>query len=620
MAIVARGTATSATAAGTTTVSFAVGSEVDRILLVGLSRRAGTLGLVTSVTFNGVELTKLHEMLGTNNAHSLWALVNPPNVTANIVATGSSTVTIRLVARYYSGAAQTNTYGSLVSLNSGTANVALTLPEDILATDLAQASFAVHNATPPSALGANETLNGHSYGGSGGTTLGVTNFYQLPGNADTTVGVTHGTTGYSIMAIPVHEASSGPTTLSGAGASVGSGTVVGAGKVSVASAGASTGLGTTASAAKLTLSSAANSAGASTAAAAGSVGTSLVGAGASVGSSTTTSAGVLRDISAGAVTGISVTTAAATLLANGSGASLGSSATSSVAGLLINGAGASVGTSATTSAGTIGTVLGGAGASVGAASVAGQATITAVSAAMATGDAGTSALAVIQTAGASVSAGTSATAASGTTGAILEAAAQSVGVSSTNADSIQQVAAAGSSSGSSIVTGDGILSLAPVVFTGAASSLGLSIGSATGRRTKTVTMIMDIDMPNYVTDLSVPGSGRLPFRVTGPDANGEFVPVLNESKIDADRFLTYTVSVDMGALAADAQFTSLHACSGVVAGDTIMIGLPSNWPGSVVPTALAPTNDAIRFRAINVGSAPLVAGTETYRFSVLRHV
>lgn len=86
----------------------------DRCLVVGVSIRGSTNGIVSSITYNGVSLTKIAhaEYSDTANRIELWYLLNP--------ATGSNTIEVTLTGSAYvtGGAISLNNVEALGSYNS----------------------------------------------------------------------------------------------------------------------------------------------------------------------------------------------------------------------------------------------------------------------------------------------------------------------------------------------------------------------------------------------------------------------------------------------------------------------------------------------------------------------
>lgn len=129
MAIAIDNTGQSNVGSVTTTVtiaSFAVGSGLFRLLLVGVSYFTGTTNptaVVSGITFNGTALTFLDSnsavAFGANIRAELWYMKAPANVTASIVITMSAAVDeIICGADSWTGVDQTSTFGTVGKNNS----------------------------------------------------------------------------------------------------------------------------------------------------------------------------------------------------------------------------------------------------------------------------------------------------------------------------------------------------------------------------------------------------------------------------------------------------------------------------------------------------------------------
>lgn len=111
---------TSATTGSSLTLSNLVSSGTDRLLLVwALAHVTGDVD-ITGITFNGVALTRqlqwaLHTGTGIGD-FSLYALVNPPAVTGNVVMTLSKAATqLNMSAQIYNRVNQTTPLGTTVA-------------------------------------------------------------------------------------------------------------------------------------------------------------------------------------------------------------------------------------------------------------------------------------------------------------------------------------------------------------------------------------------------------------------------------------------------------------------------------------------------------------------------
>lgn len=133
MAIANYGSPTSSTAsvASSLTFSHTVGSGSSKLLVVGVAMRAPNGATVSSITFNGTNLTFLRSDTDTTRIRSeLWYLVAPAETTANIVVTCSA-VSGRLAATalQYTGVDQTTpfeTNGGTAAASGTTSTVSVT--------------------------------------------------------------------------------------------------------------------------------------------------------------------------------------------------------------------------------------------------------------------------------------------------------------------------------------------------------------------------------------------------------------------------------------------------------------------------------------------------------------
>jgi hypothetical protein len=102
---------------GTTTFSHTT-SGIDRALWVTVSRQGGTL---SGVTFNGVAMTMLTEVLesGSGRHISLWYLAAPATGANNVVISISGHTFVQAIAVSYTGAKQTGIPDASAS-NTGT--------------------------------------------------------------------------------------------------------------------------------------------------------------------------------------------------------------------------------------------------------------------------------------------------------------------------------------------------------------------------------------------------------------------------------------------------------------------------------------------------------------------
>lgn len=113
--------AASSSTANASTVTFShTCSGSDRVLVVGTSHRYNNK--TTSVTYNGVNLTKWSENINSNICGTqLWYLVAPSTGANNIIVTQSSTERIVVGASSWTGVNQTTPLGTAV-LQNGTSS------------------------------------------------------------------------------------------------------------------------------------------------------------------------------------------------------------------------------------------------------------------------------------------------------------------------------------------------------------------------------------------------------------------------------------------------------------------------------------------------------------------
>jgi hypothetical protein len=103
--------------------NFAVGNGSNRILLVTVM--TNNFASSTTVTFNNISLTLLDSYQpatgnwGTVAGMKLFYLLDPPNVTANIVITSGTSTFLWASAASYSGVAQTSTFGTVNKVRKG---------------------------------------------------------------------------------------------------------------------------------------------------------------------------------------------------------------------------------------------------------------------------------------------------------------------------------------------------------------------------------------------------------------------------------------------------------------------------------------------------------------------
>ena len=109
-------------------------SGTDRLLVVWYQIFNTSLPTVSSITFNGVNLTKLKDetFYSANGRLHCWYLINPPAVTASVVATSSiGSMEGGIVAQVFNGVNQTTPFWTVVTYpyTSGTiSSIAVDVP------------------------------------------------------------------------------------------------------------------------------------------------------------------------------------------------------------------------------------------------------------------------------------------------------------------------------------------------------------------------------------------------------------------------------------------------------------------------------------------------------------
>jgi hypothetical protein len=103
------------------TLSHSVGPGDNRLLLVGICGQPSING--TSVTYDGISLTRLDRTAGTDSSAELWYLLDPPVGTHDIVWTKNVDDNASIGAISFKGISQSDPFSNLVSsteLQSGT--------------------------------------------------------------------------------------------------------------------------------------------------------------------------------------------------------------------------------------------------------------------------------------------------------------------------------------------------------------------------------------------------------------------------------------------------------------------------------------------------------------------
>jgi hypothetical protein len=117
--------------ANTISGAFTVATGTNRLLVVGIG--SVPVAPVTSVTFNGVALTKLGQIAnGTATKAEIWYLLAPPEVTANVVVNWTGTVEAAVGVANYVNVDQNNPFGTLVTnVVNSVGNFSLAVPSNI---------------------------------------------------------------------------------------------------------------------------------------------------------------------------------------------------------------------------------------------------------------------------------------------------------------------------------------------------------------------------------------------------------------------------------------------------------------------------------------------------------
>ncbi len=116
--------------ANTISGAFTVAAGTNRLLVVGIGSVPSNA--VSSVTFNGVALTKLSQIAnGTATKAEIWYLLAPPEVTANVVVNWTGTVEAAVGVANYTNVDQNNPFGTVVTNTvNGAGNFSLAVPSN----------------------------------------------------------------------------------------------------------------------------------------------------------------------------------------------------------------------------------------------------------------------------------------------------------------------------------------------------------------------------------------------------------------------------------------------------------------------------------------------------------
>lgn len=234
-----RQVATGSNTGNSLTFSHTVAGAAGRVLYVAVTsfRSQANRADPTSVTFNGVALTKIANFVGgsgNDNPCSLWRLINPAATTANIVVTHSQPHDITAASVSYSGADQTTPNDTVQVLDS-----ASTTPSHAVASATGDqvASFMLGWNWDDATAGGGLTERAELDNGSGINSIAIG---DAPGAASVTCAWTgggfyndpHGLFSFNINAAAgaVHE---GAATLAGSATTAPSGRAVLAGAATV---------------------------------------------------------------------------------------------------------------------------------------------------------------------------------------------------------------------------------------------------------------------------------------------------------------------------------------------------------------------------------------------------
>ena len=149
--------ASSAAGAGDVPLTFShTCSGSDRVLLVWVGVREGAPPTVTSITYNGVNLTRVG---GDSNDPliDLWRLIAPATGANNVVITLSANVAVFTgIAISFTGAHQTTPLGTAVFEFAGDQSIAVSSATDELVCD---ALFVANDGTATVGAGQTERIN-----------------------------------------------------------------------------------------------------------------------------------------------------------------------------------------------------------------------------------------------------------------------------------------------------------------------------------------------------------------------------------------------------------------------------------------------------------------------------
>jgi|GEM_PF-4223988 len=207
---VVAGTAVSGTLnnASSTTISYTNTSGSNKLLVVGVSAQQ-PYGYVTSITYNGTQLTKLGNLSNSNQGRiEGWYLVNPPVGTFNVVVNNSQGDNAVIGVMSFSNVNQTTPFGTVVSAQ-GSGTTATVIANSAI-NDLVFGVVAFNNGSTNLTPGSGQTeywdkTVNSSIAGAGS---------MKPGAASVTMSWTSTSASWTIGAVSI-KANTSPTTAPG---------------------------------------------------------------------------------------------------------------------------------------------------------------------------------------------------------------------------------------------------------------------------------------------------------------------------------------------------------------------------------------------------------------------
>lgn len=191
-AVPTRNNAGSVGSANASSVNFSLTvGGLNRYLVCGVATQL-TTRTASSVTFNGVALTRLDSLDNDDDPNrqsrvELWELVAPPATTANVVATLNASTSVSVGCVAWENIDQSTPHGSLVSAKGDGANVSLDVPS--ASSEVVMDIASIRVGTTPIVPGDNQTqqVNKVSGSGFGNVSLGMS---SQAGASTTTMGWT----------------------------------------------------------------------------------------------------------------------------------------------------------------------------------------------------------------------------------------------------------------------------------------------------------------------------------------------------------------------------------------------------------------------------------------------